>query len=101
MFPLPAGQGNIAKYVIKVGEATEPLAREVDYLTVEAVTWFINRQSSWLENWSASGAMSIKLDDASEEYRIAMGAFELSGGLEPHPFLTGQFSPSAPTEAAP
>lgn len=79
-----AGEGESRMYPLAQGTVVGPLEPEVDYLSVEAVSWFINRDSSWFNDWSASGAISIKMDDANR-YQVALGAFELDGGARTAP----------------
>ena len=48
------------------------------YVGVDAVSWFINRKSSWFSNRMASGTLDIKMAGGTENYPVALGVFNPS-----------------------
>ena len=49
------------------------------YLGVDAVSWYINKESSWFTKRMASGTLEIKLANGLEKYQSALGTFSLKG----------------------
>ena len=80
--PTEAGHGehHVYKIVPKDSSDQAKLTAGNHYVGIEAVAWFINKQSNWLLNRMASGTLDIKLSGGLEDYPIALGTFNLSGG---------------------
>ena len=76
-----AGQGESARYYLPTDSGDSPIEPGMDYISIEATSWFINQDSNWFNKWSASGSISIKLDDA-DRYNVALGVFELDNGAK-------------------
>lgn len=55
------------------------------YIGVEAVAWYINKESSWFSDRMASGTLEIKLSNGLEKYQAALGTFELTSGSKTAP----------------
>lgn len=75
-----AGNGEHRAYRVIVDSASGPLLPNEHYLGVDAVAWYINKQSSWFSDRMASGTLDIKIADGMERYLAALGTFELKGG---------------------
>ena len=82
MPPFPAGRGQHKVYTIKPANPsdTAKLTAGNHYVGVDAVAWFLNRESTWFADRMASGTLKVQLADGRESYEIALGTFELSGG---------------------
>lgn len=77
-----AGQGNPARYYLPSDSGDTPIEPGMDYISIEATSWFINQDSNWFNKWSASGSISMKLDDGASRYNVALGVFELDNGAK-------------------
>lgn len=80
--PLEAGQGEHKAYKI-MPEATDdmaPLKARKHYVGVDALSWYVNKTSSWFTKRMASGTLEIKLSNGLEKYQTALGTFSLRGG---------------------
>jgi len=80
--PLEAGMGEHKVYRIMpemTGDTAQLQARK-HYVGVEAVSWYINKKSSWFTKRMASGTLEIKLANGLEKYQVALGTFSLKGG---------------------
>lgn len=76
-----AGQGEHHVYrVPSSGDKSETLTRGKHYLGIDAVAWFINKESSYWTDRMASGVLTIELANGDEEYKTALGTYELKGG---------------------
>lgn len=80
--PLEAGKGEHKVYRImpEMSDDSAHLQARKHYVGVEAVSWFINKQSSWFTKRMASGTLEIKLANGLEKYQVALGTFSLKGG---------------------
>lgn len=80
--PAEAGRGEHHIYKIVPHDASDQakLTAGSHYVGVDAVSWFINKQGSWFSNRMASGTLDIKMAGGSENYPVALGTFNLSGG---------------------
>jgi len=76
-----AGRGEHHIYKIVPHDAGDraKLTAGSHYVGVDAVSWFINKQGYWFSNRMASGTLEIKMAGGSENYPVALGAFNLSG----------------------
>lgn len=82
MPPLSAGKGQHRVYTIRPANPsdTAKLTAGNHYVGVDAVAWFLNKESTWFANRMASGTLKVQLADGRESYEVALGTFELSGG---------------------
>ena len=79
-----AGIGNHKAYRIMPSEIEDNthLQARKHYVGVEAVSWYINKESSWFTKRMASGTLEIKLANGLEKYQAALGTFSLRGGTK-------------------
>ncbi|MGH9628781.1 MAG: hypothetical protein ACRD7E_10695, partial [Bryobacteraceae bacterium] len=77
--PIEAGNGEHRAYRVVI-ESGEPLRPNEDYLGIDAVAWFVNKQSSWFSDRMVSGTLDIKISEGAEQYQAALGTFDLGGG---------------------
>ncbi|HEY2401815.1 MAG TPA: M15 family metallopeptidase [Steroidobacteraceae bacterium] len=85
--PTEAGQGEHHVYRVPSGSAgdQEPLTANRDYLGIDALAWYVNKQSSWFRDRTASGVLTATLASGSEQYQAALGTFELDNGQKTAP----------------
>jgi hypothetical protein len=74
------GEHRVYRVVPQDPNDTGKLTARNHYVGVEAVAWFINKESSWFTDRMASGTLDIKLAGGLERYQAALGTFELKGG---------------------
>jgi hypothetical protein len=74
-----AGEGEHQASLIQVSDDKMTLTVQKHYLAIDAVSWFINQESSWFKDRMATGTISIKIGN-SESYHVALGLYELKGG---------------------
>jgi hypothetical protein len=83
-----AGKGEHHIYRIKTSAddtKDKGLEAEKHYLGIDAVAWFINKESSWFSSRMASGTLDITLAGGLERYQAALGVFDLAGGAKTAP----------------
>jgi hypothetical protein len=82
MLPTEGGKGQHHVYHIPSKDLSDcgKLTAGNHYVGVEAVAWFINKQSTWFSDKMASGTLDITLSGGLEKYQVALGTFELAGG---------------------
>ncbi|HEY8503155.1 MAG TPA: hypothetical protein VIL46_01135, partial [Gemmataceae bacterium] len=82
-----AGRGEHRVYPIADPVEGDPgkLTARNHYVGVDAVAWFVNKQSSWFKDRVASGTLEIRLAGGLESYQVALGTFELKGGSRTAP----------------
>jgi hypothetical protein len=87
MSSMEAGKGEHRVYPISDPVPGDPgkLTARNHYVGVDAVAWFINKQSSWFTDRMASGTLEIKLAGGLESYQVALGTFTLKGGSKTAP----------------
>jgi hypothetical protein len=77
----PAGTGEHHTYLISGGGADQgPLRAEEHYLGIDAVSWYVNKDSGWFTKRMASGALTVKLAGGSETYEVGLGLYDLASG---------------------
>lgn len=86
-----AGTGDHHFFLLPGGDG--PLVPNEHYLGIDAASWFINKQSSFFSDWSASGTVEISLVDDRERYSIALGSFELEQGARTAPVFNKALVP--------
>jgi hypothetical protein len=74
------GEHHIYKIIPQGGSDRAKLTAGNHYVGVDAVAWFINKQSSWFSDHLASGTLNIKMSGGLEDYQVALGAFSQPGG---------------------
>lgn len=79
---IEAGKGDHHVYRIMptVTDDQTRLTAGNHYVGIDAVAWFINKQSSWFTDRISSGTLDIKLAGGLEKYQSALGTFELKEG---------------------
>jgi hypothetical protein len=82
-----AGKGEHRVYPIADPEQTDTgkLTARNHYIGVDAVAWFINKESNWFTDRMAAGTLDIKLAGGAESYQVALGTFALTGGSKTAP----------------
>ncbi len=82
-----AGHGDFAQYKPWVDgtrqEPGTPLRATQDYVQVSAARWWVNRDSSFWRDRTASGTSQIVL--GNERYEVALGTYELKDGAHTAP----------------
>jgi hypothetical protein len=86
---LEAGKGDNHLYLLAPPNQgpSEPLIPEKHYIGVESASWFINKQSNWFRDQTASGTLKITMAGGREEYNVALGTFELEDGARTAPIF--------------
>lgn len=91
---MEAGKGDHKVYHVNVGEPDgEVLRRGIHYVGIDAVAWFINKQSGWFEDRMGSGTLSLRLAGGREKYEAALGTYELDGGARYAPVFENPVLP--------
>lgn len=82
-----AGKGEHHVYPIVTNTKPDApkLTPGLHYLGIDAVAWYINKQSSWFTDRMASGTLQISLANGAEQYQAALGTFELNAGARTAP----------------
>lgn len=85
--PTEAGKGEHHVYRIVPNDASDQIVLTAGkhYLGIDAVAWFINKESSWFSDRMASGTLELKLSGGLEKYQAALGTFDLKGGTKVAP----------------
>jgi hypothetical protein len=79
------GEHHVYKIVPNISSDQAKLTAGNHYVGIDAVAWFINKRSDWFTDYMASGTLDIKLSDGLEDYPVALGTFNLSGGARTAP----------------
>lgn len=78
-----AGKGEHHVYrIVPTSTDTAKLEAGKHYVGIDAVAWYINKQSNWFTDRISSGTLDIKLASGLEKYQAALGTFELKGGAK-------------------
>ncbi len=81
-----AGKGEYGVYRIAVqGSDTAKLTAGKHYVGIDAMSWYLNKESSFFSDRMASGTLGVQLADGRETYEVALGTFQLSGGNKTAP----------------
>jgi hypothetical protein len=85
--PTEAGRGEHHVFRIPGADTSDrdPLQPGKHYLGIDAVAWFINKESGWFHDRMASGTLDVKLSGGLEKYQAALGTYELKGGTRVAP----------------
>jgi hypothetical protein len=87
------GEHHIYKILPNPGSGAVKLTPGLHYLGVDAVAWFINKQSNWFSDRMASGTLEITLSTGLEKYQAGLGTFELKGGAMTAPVFESPILP--------
>ena len=71
------GEHHIYRIVPKNGADQAKLTAGSHYISVDAASWFINKQNSWFSDRVASGTLNIRLANGLEDYPVALSGFRL------------------------
>jgi hypothetical protein len=74
------GEQHVYKIVPRGGTDQAKLTAGCHYVSVDAVSWFINKQDLWFAERMASGTLDIKMSGGTENYPVALGVFNLPAG---------------------
>src|SRR5689334_9758962 len=82
--PMQAGSGEHHFYRLATAPGTDQakLTAGYHYIGIQAVSWFLQKESSWLSDRMASGTLDMSLAGGQEQYRAALGTYELKGGAK-------------------
>lgn len=82
-----AGTGNAKTYHIQQTDSDNSASFEPKkhYLRVDAVSWFLNKESNFWKTFIASGALQIKLPN--ENYEVGLGTYKLDDGMKTAPIF--------------
>jgi hypothetical protein len=87
-FRTPAGTGEHRYYLISGKDPDgSPLAAQENYVGIDAVSWFVNKASSWFTDRIAMGTLSITLAGGEEKYDLPLGLYDLSAGAQLAPIF--------------
>jgi hypothetical protein len=74
------GEQHIYKIVPPAGSDQAKLTAGCHYVSIDAVSWFINKQALWFSERIASGTLDIKMSAGAENYPVALGVFNPPAG---------------------
>ncbi|MDP2159748.1 MAG: hypothetical protein Q8K02_04655, partial [Flavobacterium sp.] len=82
-----AGKGNAKTYQVLKTDTDNSASFEPKkhYLRVDAVSWYLNKESNFWKSFIASGAMQIKLPN--ENYEVGLGTYKLDDGMKVAPIF--------------
>jgi hypothetical protein len=84
--PTEAGHGEYHVYkIVPSSSDSSALTKDQNYLGIDAVSWFVNKESSFWTDRVASGTLDITLAGGLEKYQVALGTFELKDGSKTAP----------------
>lgn len=76
-----AGEGEHHKLVFpSVGADTMPLKKSEHYIAIDAMSWFVNKESGWFADYMVSGILTLTINGGDESYTLPLGIFELNEG---------------------
>lgn len=82
---IKAGEGEHQTFLVHGNDDDQVvLTPQKHYLAIDAVSWFVNLDSSWFRERLATGTLSVKIGSA-ESYHVALGLYELKGGARTAP----------------
>jgi hypothetical protein len=76
------GEHHVYRIVLAGSGDTDKLSAGKHYVGIDAVAWFINKQSTWFTDRISSGTLDVKLASGLEKYQAALGTFDLKGGAK-------------------
>ncbi len=74
------GEHHIYKIIPKNDADQAKLTAGSHYISVDAASWFINKQNSWFSDHIPSGTLNIRMAGGLEDYPVALGGFRLPEG---------------------
>ncbi|MBC7930588.1 MAG: hypothetical protein H7Z38_08460 [Rubrivivax sp.] len=87
VFNTIAGSGEHRPYMVSHQPDDVPLAAQEHYLGVDAVSWYVNKESGWFTNRMATGILTILLAAGEEKYDVSLGMYELQAGAKVAPIF--------------
>lgn len=87
VFNTIAGSGEHRPYMITPQPDNVLLAAQEHYLGVDAVSWYVNKESSWFTDRMATGILTILLAAGEEKYEVSLGMYELQAGAKIAPIF--------------
>ena len=81
------GEHHVYKIVPTPSPGAPTLTPGLHYLGVDAVAWYINKESSFFTDRMASGTLQITLSSGLEQYQAALGTFDLESGAKTAPIF--------------
>jgi hypothetical protein len=86
MANLEAGTGDYDSHLLyPKGCDNLPLRMQEHYIGVDAVSWYVQKESGFFKKLSASG--TLKLSVAGESYEVGLGLYELADGAKSAPIF--------------
>ena len=84
MVNLEAGTGDYGFHVLHgQGGDHQPLRMQEHYVGVDAVSWFVQKESGFFTKRAASGTLKLSL--AGETYEVGLGVYDLADGAKSAP----------------
>jgi len=97
MLDTAAGRGDHHYFLLKSTDADKAdnagLEAFQHYLGVDAVRWYVNKQSNILKDRMASGTVQVGLA-GNEVYEVGLGTYELKGGARTAPVFARPILPN-------
>jgi hypothetical protein len=93
VFNTVAGSGEHRPYMISHQPDGTPLAAQEHYLGVDAVSWYVNKESGWFTDRMATGILTISLAAGEEKYDVSLGMYELQAGAKVAPIFNRPILP--------
>jgi hypothetical protein len=99
--PDAAGGNGDASYYVLRNAATDntKFDQQNDYVRIDAVSWFVNKQGNWIKSVVASGSVSITVDGTA--YSFPLGGFALAKGAKTAPIFELPLIPTTPWDGSP
>lgn len=86
---IEAGQGGAKTYSLQIendpNNNTAPFEARKHYVRIEAIGWYVNKQSNFWTDYIASGTLKIKIAD--ELYEVGLGTYKLDAGMKTAPIF--------------
>lgn len=81
-----AGDGDNHRFIIKENDATpSSIQAGVDYIAVDAVSWFVNRQGNFFVDRMVAGSLEFRIH--AQDYSTVLGNYILEGGQRTAPIF--------------
>ncbi|HEX3625144.1 MAG TPA: hypothetical protein VH280_06950 [Verrucomicrobiae bacterium] len=94
------GNGDASYYILRntSGDNTK-FDQQNDYVRIDAVSWFVNKQGNWIKSVIASGSVSITVDGTA--YSFPLGGYALAKGAKTAPIFELPLIPTTPWDGSP
>lgn len=94
------GTGDVAPYILRTTAVDKvPFDKEKNYVRIDAVSWFVNKQGSCMKSVIASGTVALKVDESP--YSFPLGSFTLEKGAKSSPIFEMPLIPTTPWDGSP